>query len=58
VKRLAQYLVKYYQSVLENVSDSTSGPYKVGIFTWWCNLLFDHVYVFKKFFATTNETVE
>jgi hypothetical protein len=33
VKRLAQYLVKYYQSVLENVSDSTSGPYKVGIFT-------------------------
>jgi hypothetical protein len=31
VKSLAQYLIKYCQSVLKNVSDSTSRPYEVCI---------------------------
>jgi len=31
VKILVQYLVKYYQSVLKNVSNSSSQSYKVGI---------------------------
>ena len=31
VKILVQYLFKYYQSVLKNISHSSSRPYEVGI---------------------------
>jgi hypothetical protein len=57
VKRLAPYLVKYYQSILKNICVIPIRPHEFGIVYNDVIYFYDHNYVFKKLVAATNEKV-